>query len=169
MRKGKLKMSQYTQIFVRKGNDFVEIGSYGRSSSIAKFFNGYAPWEKVKELTSSDVGEIIDNIKSSIQGSKDIIAKRQEIIGQVKTWNNSIEEKRELISEYMEYNAEDEEIIEEMSYALHVAQFLSSAIYEHNISWKYGDHAEGDKKVGLIYIGIEVGYEVTRDMIIEDN
>lgn len=162
-------MSQYTQIFVRKGNDFIEIGSYGRSSSIAEFFNDYAPWEKVRELTSSEVGNIINNIKSSIQEFKDTIAKRKELIEQVKTWNNSVEEKRELINEYMEYNTEDEEIIEEMSYALHVAQFLSSAIYEHDINWKYGDHAEGDKNLGLIYLGIEVGYDVTPDMIIESN
>ena len=78
-------MSQYTQIFVRKGNDFVEIGSYGRSSSIAEFFNDYAPWSFVKELTNSGIGEIIDNIKTRIQGFKDIIAKRKELIEQVKT------------------------------------------------------------------------------------
>lgn len=160
-------MSEYTQIFVRKGEDLVEIGCYGRSSSIAEFAKDYAPWEKVRELTESDANGIISEIKSRIAQFKTTIANRNEIISQIKDWNNSIDEKKEAITSYVEMNSEDEEIIEEMQFALHVFQFLSSAIYSFNLDWKYGEGEKPVKRPGFIYLGREVGNEITDDMVID--
>ena len=93
-------MSSYITFFLKtKNNEFIELGSFGRSCYIYQVVN--APYEKIRKITMSDFRDFISNISVRIINDKENIESYKEKQAFVaKFENNSIQEKLEAIEEY---------------------------------------------------------------------
>lgn len=157
-------MSQYTHIFVRKNDIFIELGCFSRNNEIAQAINeAGAPWEKIRGYMESDIREIRDDLKTKIDKLNDEIASTEAVIHEVGTWNNTVEEKREAIADYKEQLSELKEELDDTNYAYTYLDVMMSIAYNSELDQKY----EQNKEVitPAIYCGIECGSDVTVDDI----
>jgi predicted nuclease with TOPRIM domain len=157
-------MSQYTHIFIRKNDIFIELGCFSRNNEIAQAINeAGAPWEKIKGYMESDIREIRDDLKKKIDQLNDEIASTEAVIHEVGTWNNTVEEKREAIADYKEQLNWLKEELDETNYAYAYLDVMMSIAYNSELDQKY----EQNKEVitPAIYCGIECGSDVTVDDI----
>lgn len=145
-------MSEYLQVFVKsKNNEFVELDCVGRSNCIYSAFN--VPYGKVRLFTRSNIIEIQNKIREDRKDVENRIKLNKDKIEQIKSFNNSAEEKLEVMSRYDVIIEEEEEYLEEIIYADYYTSFLISII-ETN---KYSD----DSREDVLYIGKEVGNNIT--------
>lgn len=151
-------MSMYTHIFLRKGNEFLEVSCTGRSSALSEMLEHYAPWEKVRLLTIKDLKDIYEQYTNELDKWKDYIAKQQAQRSLIASFNNSVEDKIEAIQDCNASIDEVSETVDELSYALMQIRWLISIA--EDADGEYGNHIQ-------IYVGIECGGEITPDMIEE--
>ena len=147
-------MSEYLQIYAKsKNNEFVELDCVGRSNYIYSAFD--VPYGKVKLFTRSDIIEIQNKIREDKKDVENRIKLNKDKIEQIKSFNNSAEEKLEMMSQYDVIIEEEEEYLKEIIYADYYTSFLISII-ETN---KYSD----DSREDVLYIGKEVGNNITME------
>lgn len=151
-------MSQYVDFFVRSRNDDLTLlDSISRSHLIYEIAGHIgAPYEKIKQLTvakAQEAVEIAESYQQSHQEHYNSLLERQKLVAQ---FNNSIQDKIELINEISEYL---DELKEEIQIANHAKNFF---IMLRNFidTMSYDDDNVG------IYFGIEVGRHPSIDDII---
>ena len=149
-------MSQYTHIFVRDNDNFVELNCYSRSSAIAQAFRG-APYEKIEAYSSDDLRNVAGEINEQIELYKKNIADYRSQMALIPSFNNSIEDKTEALSQYTEMIRDAEEDLEEQNYAYDVVSFLVGVADEYEMDVRY-EHAKDQPR---IYVGVECGSKVT--------
>lgn len=145
-------MSCYVNFFMRRGEKFFPIGSYSRNHNIFKAFDNYAPWEKIRPLTVAALEQIeneCSQMKAECERRIEGKEKKKQLVA---SFNNSVEEKYEIICDLddsiEELNQEraDEEMAE------HFCIFLENMIDEI----RYGESNEGVDPNAYLYVGIEI-------------
>ena len=126
-------MSSYVNFYIKnnKKNVYTYLFGYSRSSKIYEAFyetmgcnrndDGYC-----NELTKEDLIAIRSYIKDELARDKKSKADREQFMSQIGSWNNSVEDKLELINECREFINYLEEDIE----ALISAQTVYGVLYE---------------------------------------
>ena len=147
-------MSQYINFFVRYEDKFVPLYSSSRSTVIYERFHDWIPYEKIIALSSIDINEIFSETKEYEREIDEAIQKSRDEIQIVSNYNNSVEEKNEVIHDILMSIEELEETKSDISYALDFCIFLKCIIAE-----RLQDTAQ------CIYAGIEIGEPTLDDVV----
>lgn len=142
-------MSAYIHFFIRIEDKFYPIATYSRNSQVFELMHS-APYEHIRVLNSealSNYGVEAREILDEWNVRKRKYEKRKELIA---TFNNSVEEKMEMI-----HNSD--EAIEEIEYEISEAKSVIRFIYflENIIKEVDYDTPEGIDKDNYLYYGIE--------------
>lgn len=137
-------MSQYTEIFVRKNDTFIEISSTGRGSILSEMFESYVVWEKIKLVSKERLKDIYNEYKENLEKWRGRIDELQEMITRIQGMNNSLEDKLTAINDYEDMIEDDQDRIEAIEYGLNVLTLLQNL----------------DDEVD-VYVGLECGPDVT--------
>ena len=157
-------MSAYVNFFIRVGDNFAPIGSFSRSSKIYQSFNGYAPWEKVKVVTKDELDYIRSELKDSRAEYETMIKNLETKMAAVKSFENSVEEKMEIIENIMTDKAEVQEIIDEYNDALQYMGYLEDIIDEGRNTDYYKEYKDIINPAAYLYVGIEIGHPTLEDI-----
>lgn len=153
-------MSAYVDFFIRNKDDFIPIADYSRNSMIYSIVNNDVPYEKIRAITTQDINKFINVASEKIRECEQGIRKEKERIKLVATFDNSIEEKLEVIAQYEEGIEEYTQSIEECTYAKNFFSFLTELInvrrWEENSSVNINEY---------IYAGIEIGRPTVEDIV----
>lgn len=161
-------MSSYVNFFIRTNDVFIPIASYSRSTRVYKIFEGM-PYEKVAAISASRLKELSFEAQESTNYINRQIEKchrRKEIIA---TFNNTVDEKYEMICD-IEREAEDWQYEKrETEAAEDFIQFLRSMIDEiqYNEDKKVSEHIRDCDH--YIYCGIEVSANLSEEDIVQED
>ena len=145
-------MSQYTHIFLRKGDTFMEISCTSRSCALSEMLEHYAPCEKIRQLTVSDLDSIIEECDKNLGQWHDYLQRINERKALIATFNNSVEDKIAALSDCDESIEEVGETVDELSWATNQFRWIKEIV--------------DDKYRGVTaYAGVECGSDVTVDDI----
>ena len=159
-------MSEYTHVFIRKNDTFIELNCFSRNSGIAQALKyGIAPWEKIRGYMESDIRDICNDVKEQIDKLTDEVAATEAVMHEVGSWNNTVEEKREAIAGYKEELSYLEEELDDARHAYTYFSVLRSIAGNSELSqkWEYGKK----EITPVIYFGIECGSDVTVEDIVK--
>lgn len=148
-------MSAYVDFFIRYGDDFIPIADHSRNSMIFSIINYSIPYKKIRAITLQNLNKFIDIATGKIEEYNRKIYKEKEQIKFVATFNNSIDEKLEIITQYEEGIEEYTQSIEECTYAKNFFNFLSELIEARNQAININEY---------IYAGIEIGRPTIEDI-----
>lgn len=140
-------MSQYTSIYVRKEDTFIEIACRSRNSILSEMLYDDAPYGKVQKLTPDRLNDLISIWIHRRDEYKDSLKKDEESIKTIGQFNNSLDEKLERIAEIQEFMQDKKERLEEVQEGITILYFLLAS--DANI-----------------YIGVECPEEITKDKIV---
>lgn len=153
-------MSAYADFFIRHGDEFIPVGDFSRNSIIYSLVNDYAPWEKITPLTVDMLSNLVNKAEAKKQDALRMVRVEKERIERVKDFNNSIEDKLEVIHGYEEAIDEWQQDAKEARYAKHYFGFLIDLID----AVRYGEHNKGVNINEYVYVGIEIGYPTVEDI-----
>lgn len=139
-------MSQYTHIFLNKGQEFIEVSCMGRSSALSEIFGEFAPWEKIRRLSTGQLHRLYQEYKGEYKKWAQHKEKTEARKALVATFNNSVDEKMTEIRQYDESLDEIDETMEELQYAL------------MQVSWLTDISESG---AASVWVGCECGSDVT--------
>lgn len=149
-------MSQYTHIFLEKQNTFIEVSCTSRGCVLSEIFQGYAPWEKIKEVTYEDLHRIYSAYSDTLEKWNNQLDELNERIKFIATFNNSMEEKLDAWNDIDESINETKKDIEELESALRLVKLLEDVLDESRMNSKYEETAPVH-----VYAGCECGSNVT--------
>ena len=153
-------MSAYANFFVRHGDDFISLGDFSRNSTIYSLVNDYAPWEKITPLTTEMLSRLIDRAEATKQEALRLVCVEKGFIDHVKTFDNSVEDKLEVIANYENTIEGLQQEAKEARYAKHFFGFLIDIID----GARYGEHNKDVNINEYIYVGIEIGRPTIEDI-----
>lgn len=147
-------MSSYIHFFIRKGDTFVPIGTYGRSTKVYEAFQHDAPWEQIRAITASDLDRIRATLMSEEYYDTQLtkVRRKIELVG---TFTNSIEDKMEALDE-LEAEIDD---WKDMRKETRAARAFIGFLYDILDEADYGDSVMDP--TAALYIGMECGSNVT--------
>ena len=160
-------MSSYMHFFVRKNENFLPIACYSRSSAIYGAFSDFAPYEKVRPLTSGFVSEVLHEQTENLSKWKKRLEDSRKEMELIATFNNSVEDKMQAIYDARGSIEETEEIIEECEYTVAFCRFLLNILDEADSSKYYEDEKLHLDAAHYLYYGVECGDDITSEMIEE--
>lgn len=140
-------MSQYVNFFLRKGDEFLPLADYSRSSPIYSVMD--APYEKIREYNYHDLESKILRLKEMREENEDIIARLCERINSVYCLNNSVNEKMEYVSDYLNQISDLEDDNKNLDRCMIELGFIANLIYM--------DYT--------IYAGVEIGKPTLVDIV----
>ena len=149
-------MSQYMHFFVRSTDRLLPIHTVTHSSSIYRFFNDYAPYEKARALSMQELKEIREEISIRIDEWTHRIEEDRTNLQLIASFNNSIEDKIEALESARDSIRENEEYVNEMKEALAFTYFLMN-MYNEADGTKYEDETARLDPTKYLYFGIECG------------
>ena len=158
-------MSQYTQLFIRKGDTLIELDAYSRSNKIAQAFSPYAPWEKIAPVSMDDLMSIQSELRDKINDYKDMLVTNGKRANEIGQWNNTVEEKQEALASLDEYSSELRDELSEYEYAENVVTFLMSVVDNGYGVQRFQYNVPEDQIVPVLYAGTEVSSNATLDMV----
>jgi len=91
-------MSQYVRFFLRVDDKFVELRNFSRSSRIYGAVEEFAPYGKVRPLTSHSIKMAIESLEYVREHNEEMIKQIRAQIKSVYEFRNSAEEKLEIIN-----------------------------------------------------------------------
>ena len=151
-------MSAYIQFFIRNDETFLPIGTYCRSSAIYQAFDEYIPWEKVRAISEPLLRKVYSNVTEDIQHHKEQIEKIKEHRAFIATFNNTLEEKMEMLENVESMLYEYEEGLDDLERVKSYIHFLEDIIE----SVEYETHINEN---AYLYAGIEVGNPTIEDIL----
>ena len=149
-------MSAYMDFFVRYGDDFIPLGDFSRNTIIYHTIMDCTnvPWEKIIPLTLDDLQAAQTRAHKQNTDALDYIDTLKDRIEEVKSFNNSVEEKLEQIEVYKGEIEEWRQEAEEARYAENYFYFLADLI-------ESAYDIDADK---YIYAGIEIEQPTVEDI-----
>lgn len=149
-------MSQYIHFFVRSTDKLLPIRTDSRSSPIYHFFSDYAPYEKARALSIHELKEIHEEISIRIDEWTRRIEEDRTNLQLIASFNNSVEDKIEVLKSARNAIRENEEYVNEMKEALAFTYFLMD-MYNEADGTKYEDETARLDPTKYLYFGIECG------------
>ena len=153
-------MSTYVDFFVRHNDDFIRIDDFSRNTKVYEIMSGFAPYEKIRAITAEQFEHFVNEARLCIERQKHGIEREREQIQLISQFNNSVDEKLELIQDCRNSIEEYECIIEEYEYAKYFFIFLGSMID----AVRYSDDEDKVDINKYIYAGIEIGEPKIEDI-----
>lgn len=156
---GRFRMSQYMSFFIRRDAEyFVPLFTVSRNSALFQQFDHIVPYEKITVLSYSDLERALGECETSIVNLKESIRKANERKTLVASFNNSADEKMEVLAE-IDYDIhETEDSIREVKRAYYSVLALIDIVDEICFNPIYD-------KDNYIYAGIEVCDPTDKDVI----
>lgn len=152
-------MSQYANFFIRYDDTFIPISDFSTSSYIKSLVKGFAPWEKVRAMSVKDINDFRESARNDVIRFKKEKAMREDLIKEVAQFNNSAEDKLEVI-ENIRFDIKDyDEMIEEAVIGEYFFVFLGWLID----AVRYNEPLVKDIDK-YIYVGIEIGSPTLEDI-----
>jgi len=142
-------MSQYTYAYIKHKEDFIEVGSWGRSSNIAQELNGMLPYEKIRKVEKSTIDNLLNNLQEKISDCQRNILAYQNKKLMISSFNNPMEDKLDAIRNIDETIADYQEEIDDLNIT------FGRALELYNLADDYE-----------LYMGIEV-YQATQADVVE--
>lgn len=123
-------MSQYANFYIRPFDDkaYVPIADYSRSSAVYHICDDSLPYASVVPLYPSDLDSFISSARNEQQEWRDRIDTYKAQIASIATFNNSVDEKREAISNIQLYIDECSEELKNFQMAEDFFYFLKELI-----------------------------------------
>ena len=140
-------MSQYVNFFLRRGDEFIPLKDYSRSSPIYSVMN--APYEKIREYNYSDLEAKILALKEMKEDNAAAITRIRERINSVYQLNNSVEEKMEYVNDYYSQISDFEENKKNLDRCMIELEFIADLVYMDC----------------TIYAGVEIGEPTLEDVV----
>lgn len=153
-------MSQYLHIFIRNKDEYLELDSYGRSSTMYDALSSYAPYEKVSSI-DSHITDILHQVRQEKENYEKTLQDYDERINAIKTMTGDLNERMDMINDYMDSKSEVKDCLEATIYAENIITFLYNVIDNYQMNVKY-EHAPDHPRV---YVGIETGSNITPEMV----
>ena len=122
-------MSAYIHFFVRAGDTFCPIATYCRSSKVYEIFHR-APYEQIAVLDKSTLNDYFNEATIMRDNIKEHIVLYEKRIETITRFENSAEEKLELIMEEEELIEEAKDELREIEDAICFIGFLISILSE---------------------------------------
>lgn len=158
-------MSEYINGYLRVSDDkFVPLFSYCRLSDFYRAAQYYAPYEKIRAITSSDLKEIREKLEESYKNYEDLIKRYQDEIDLILKMNNDAEDKIELINDHLNGIDDVKGEMKYIPYWIGRVNMLEDIIEENRKS-QYSENPLSRDENDIIYFGIETGYVVTSEDI----
>ena len=158
-------MSQYINGYLRVSDEkFVPLFSYSRSSDFYQAAQHYAPYEKICAVSMNDLQEIREKLENSYKSYEDLIKRNQDEIDLIMKMNNDVDDKVELINDYLNGIDSLKEEMKYIPYWIGRVNMLEDIIEENRKS-KYNENPISRDENDIIYFGIETGYVVTSEDI----
>ena len=142
-------MSQYTYVYIKHKEDFIEVSSWSRSSYIAQELNGILPYEKIRKIEKSTIGNLLNNLQEKINDYKKNILSYQNKKLMISSFNNPMEDKLDAIRNIDETIADYQEEIDNLNITFGNALVLYNLVNDYEL-----------------YMGIEV-YQATQADVVE--
>lgn len=96
-------MSQYVSFYISGGEQFISLDDFSRSTEIYKAMAnfGYAPYEKVRQVSSEELQTAVNAVLSKAEATKDSISYCEQMIKHVQACSNvDLDERLKAISDY---------------------------------------------------------------------
>ncbi len=117
-------MSSYVHVFARKDETFVDLLCYSRSSELYQALDPYAPYAKIAPLTCEQITEAKDELEDRLAIAHEFDDADKELITQIGSWTNTVDEKLEAIDRIQRSIAERKEEMDELEATIHILEFL---------------------------------------------
>ena len=151
-------MSAYIHFFVRAGDTFCPIATYCRGSKIYQIFHN-APYEHIAVLDKATLSDYFNEATIMRENLKEDKVKYENRIETIKGFENSAEEKLELIYECEELIEETDNELREIEDTICFIGFLTSILDE-----VLYDVPLGIFKNEYLYYGIECYRPTVKDI-----
>ena len=151
-------MSAYIHFFVRAGGTFCPIATYSRNSKVYEIFHR-APYEQITVLDKSTLNDYFNEATIMRDDIKEHIVQYEKRIETITRFENSAEEKLELIMEEEELIEEAKDELREIEDAICFIGFLTSILSE-----VLYDVPLGIFKNQYLYYGIECYRPTVKDI-----
>ena len=151
-------MSEYTQFFVRNGDNFLPIGTYCRGTKVAEAFRYIAPYEAIKPLTVSNLRSARDELREQIRDYDKSIEREREEIDFLRSCEMDNDERMERYHDATEMINDCSDFKDECAHALSFIGFLEDILEEVETERKFGENPLQLNENSYVYVGIEVGY-----------
>ena len=148
-------MSCYIYFFVKVGDKFAPISSFSKSTKIYELFEYVAPWGKVCPLSEVKLREAFHGASEQVQELSKKLDEMPARKALIASFNNSVDEKMEALSELERDECYLQEELNEMQRAVEFVHFLK-LIEDEASSAAYADTCFNAEK--YLYVGIECGY-----------
>lgn len=149
-------MSQYVSFYISDGEQFISLDEFSRSTEIYKAMAdfGYAPYEKVRQVSSEELQTAVNAVLSKAEATKDSISYYEQMIKHVQACSNvDLDERLKAISDY-----------EDLIYELHseIDWYNTAA----GILRVYANIASNaDYHGNALYAGIEISKPTAADIL----
>lgn len=146
-------MSSYINFYLKVEDKYCPIGTYSRNCPEYHFFRDIVPFGKIAPITIKKLEAVIEDIEFAINNEKKSIEKYSLNIKDIKTFNNSISEKMELIEDYRDTINELEEDLEANKNCLNFVNWLIEILTDIKYSYYASNH--DITQDNYLWIGIE--------------
>ena len=144
-------MSQYIQFFISTDKQhFYPVAEYPRNSYIYHWFEGQAPYEKVRALKQNSFDDIFAQIRCEREQIQEQIKYYTELPKQIISFNNDVEEKLQALRDAQDSLDEYRDKLDDNRVSGAMVAFLASIIS----TAKTYEGVDGDN---YLYVGIECG------------
>lgn len=150
-------MSSYINFYLKVEDKYCPLGSYLRNCSEYRFFKNIVPFGKIAPITIKNLKTVIEDIEFAISNEMKSIGRYSLNIKDIKTFNNSINEKMELIEDYRNTINELKEDLEANKKCLNFVNWLIEILTDV----EYDPYADkhGITQDNYLWVGIEAGPE----------
>lgn len=147
-------MSEYAHFFLRHNDEFIPLGTYSRSTFTFETVHRYAPWEKIRVITTQVLDNFIEETKDYIQECEKRRQNYEQRKQLIATFNNSIDEKMEVIHDC-------DESIEELT------DLINEAVDTRALLWffRYRMIPASDNPNNRLYVGLEISKPTMEDIV----
>lgn len=153
-------MSQYINFFLRVGDNFAPVGSFGASSRVYRIARA-APYEQIQPVAAAQLRHFITKTDQDINKTKEYIAAAQQKKSEIYAANNSLDSKVEYINECINpYIADARVELEELEWVAGYFMSLEAALEDVEY-----DEEHGINQNEYLYFGIECAHPTIEDIV----
>lgn len=150
-------MSSYINFYLKVEDKYCPIGAYSRNCPEYLFFKNIIPYGKIAPITIQELKDVIEDIKFAINNGIESIKRYSLNIEDIKTFNNSINEKMELIENYRDTINELKEDLEVNKNCLNFVNWLIEILTD--IEYDFYANKHNITQDNYLWIGIEASPE----------
>ncbi len=146
-------MSSYINFYLKVEDKYCPLGTYSRNCPEYRFFKDIVPFEKIAPIGVKKLQAVIEDVEFAINNEMKSIGRYSLNIKDIKTFNNPLSEKIELIENYRDSINELKEDLEANKRCLNFVNWLIEILADVEYSPYANKH--GITQDNYLWIGIE--------------